>query len=47
VNFLSDEGEARARDAYTLDVWQRLVAVKNQWDPDNLFHMNQNIKPTV
>jgi hypothetical protein len=28
-------------------VWKRLVEVKNKWDPKNLFHMNQNIKPSV
>lgn len=46
VNFLSDEGETRVRDAYTEKVWNRLVQLKNQYDPDNLFRMNQNIKPS-
>ncbi len=45
VNFLSQEGEDRIREAYTDTVWKRLVDVKNTWDPQNLFHMNQNIKP--
>jgi len=45
VNFLGQEGEERIREAYTPAVWKRLVAVKNQWDPDNLFRMNQNIRP--
>jgi FAD/FMN-containing dehydrogenase len=45
VNFLSDEGEDRVKDAYTKEVWDRLVAVKNKYDPYNLFRMNQNIKP--
>jgi FAD/FMN-containing dehydrogenase len=44
VNFLSDEGEARVKDAYTKEVWERLVQVKNKYDPNNLFRMNQNIK---
>ena len=47
VNFLSQEGEDRIKDAYTGEVWDRLVAVKNRWDPENRFHMNQNIKPSI
>ena len=46
VNFLSQEGEDRIKEAYTEAVWNRLVEVKNKWDPENRFHMNQNIKPT-
>ena len=45
VNFLSDEGEERVKDAYTKDVWDRLVRLKNKYDPVNVFRMNQNIKP--
>jgi len=47
VNFLSQEGEDRIKEAYTDEVWNRLVEVKNTWDPENRFHMNQNIKPAV
>jgi len=47
VNFLSQEGDDRIREAYTDTVWKRLVDVKNTWDPQNLFHMNQNIKPSA
>ncbi|MBM9511882.1 FAD-binding oxidoreductase [Desulfogranum marinum] len=47
VNFLSDEGEERVKDAYTDEVWGRLVEIKNKYDPDNLFRLNQNIKPSV
>ena len=47
VNFLSDEGEDRVREAYTEEVWNRLVDVKNKYDPTNLFKMNQNIKPSA
>lgn len=46
VNFLSDEGEARVKAAYTQEVWDRLVEVKTKYDPSNLFRMNQNIKPS-
>lgn len=47
VNFLSNEGEDRVKDAYTEGVWDRLVEVKNKFDPNNLFRMNQNIKPSL
>jgi len=45
VNFLSEEGDARVREAYTEEVWARLVEVKRKWDPENVFRMNQNIAP--
>ncbi|KPJ78253.1 MAG: FAD-linked oxidase [Deltaproteobacteria bacterium SG8_13] len=45
VNFLSQEGEDRVKEAYTPEVWERLVAVKKKWDPTNLFRLNQNIRP--
>jgi FAD/FMN-containing dehydrogenase len=44
VNFLDDEGTARVRAAYGPN-YERLVALKTKYDPDNLFHLNQNIKP--
>ena len=46
VNFLSDEGEDRVKDAYTDSVWQRLVQLKDKYDPTNMFCLNQNIKPS-
>ncbi|QXD15818.1 FAD-binding oxidoreductase [Rhodocaloribacter litoris] len=46
VNFLSDEGEDRVRAAYIPEVWDRLVEVKKEYDPENLFRMNQNIRPS-
>jgi FAD/FMN-containing dehydrogenase len=45
VNFLSEEGAARVREAYTEEVWDRLVKAKRRWDPENIFSMNQNIPP--
>lgn len=45
VNFLSEEGKDRVREAYTAEVWDRLVEVKRRWDPENVFRMNQNIPP--
>ena len=47
VNFLGDEGEERARAAYGPRKYDRLVALKNRYDPSNFFRVNQNIKPTV
>ena len=47
VNFLVDEGEARIRDAYPGETWDRLAAVKAQYDPTNLFRLNQNIPPAI
>ena len=47
VNFMSDEGEDRVRDAYSHETWNRLVELKNKYDPKNLFRLNQNIKPTA
>jgi len=47
VNHLdAEEGTARIRAAYRHG-YERLVALKNKYDPTNLFRLNQNIKPTV
>src|SRR5947207_2465483 len=47
VNFMSDgeESDARIRSAYGADKYDRLKALKRQWDPDNFFRSNQNISP--
>ncbi len=44
VNFLMHEGRDRIRAAYRGN-YDRLAAVKHRYDPDNLFHVNQNIPP--
>ncbi|HEY8472976.1 MAG TPA: FAD-binding oxidoreductase [Natronosporangium sp.] len=45
VNFVGDEGEEGVRSAYPKATFERLAAVKRQYDPDNLFRLNQNIRP--
>jgi len=45
VNFLGNEGPERIRAAYTADGFARLHDVKRRYDPDNVFHVNQNIAP--
>jgi FAD/FMN-containing dehydrogenase len=46
VNHLDAEEATRIRAAYSRG-YDRLVALKNKYDPTNLFRMNQNIRPTV
>ena len=48
VNEMGDEQESldRVAEAYGPNTYQRLVALKNQYDPTNLFRLNPNIKPT-
>ena len=46
VNFLGgDEQPGRVREAYGESVYGRLLQVKMRYDPDNVFHHNQNIRP--
>jgi len=44
VNYLGEEGEERVRFAYAGN-YQRLRTLKQRYDPANVFHHNQNIKP--
>src|SRR5207237_5724441 len=46
VNFLTGDEESRVRAAYGAN-YDRLVALKNRFDPTNLFRVNQNIRPTA
>ena len=46
LNFIGEEGEARVRAAFGPEKYARLVALKDRWDPENLFRLNHNIKPS-
>jgi FAD/FMN-containing dehydrogenase len=46
VNVLYDEGDAGVRRAYGDAKLARLREVKRRYDPDNVFHLNQNIQPS-
>ena len=44
TNFMMDEGQERVQASYRQN-YDRLVDIKTKYDPDNLFRVNQNIKP--
>jgi FAD/FMN-containing dehydrogenase/pimeloyl-ACP methyl ester carboxylesterase len=46
VNFIGDEGEDRVVAAFGREGYARLQALKDRYDPDNLFRSNQNVKPS-
>ena len=46
VNMMMDEGEERVRASYR-DNYDRLARIKRTYDPDNLFRVNQNIRPAA
>ncbi len=46
VNVLDDEGRSGVRRAYAPEHLARLTQVKDTYDPDNVFHLNHNIRPS-
>ena len=47
LNFMADTGEDKVMAAYGKDKYDKLVQLKNKYDPENLLHLNQNIKPSM
>src|SRR3954462_11952931 len=47
LNYTSDEGEDKVRASYGPEKYRRLVALKDRYDPGNLFRLNQNIRPST
>jgi FAD/FMN-containing dehydrogenase len=45
VNFMAEDDQGRIRDNYKGN-YDRLASIKRKYDPGNLFHVNQNIKPS-
>lgn len=46
INFMMEEGQDRIQATYG-DNYERLQKIKKKYDPDNFFHVNQNISPAV
>ncbi|WCI08078.1 BBE domain-containing protein [Arthrobacter sp. OVS8] len=47
LNFIGDEGQERVRAAFGEENYHRLARVKQEFDPENTFHGNQNIRPAA
>jgi FAD/FMN-containing dehydrogenase len=46
VNFMGEDDVGRVKEAYEKEKYQKLVMLKDKYDPANFFRMNQNILPS-
>jgi Berberine and berberine like len=46
LNFFTDVDDDRVRSAFGEEKYRRLVALKDRYDPDNVFCRNQNVRPS-
>jgi FAD/FMN-containing dehydrogenase len=46
VNFMASDDDNRVKDAYRDGKYERLAAIKDKYDPDNVFRNNANVRPT-
>lgn len=46
-NFIERQGSARLRSIFGDAKYERLLAVKREWDPDNVFSSNQDLDPDL
>lgn len=46
LNFIGDEGHERVIAGFGANNYARLAAIKAKYDPDNIFHLNHNVRPS-
>lgn len=47
LNFIGNEGKERVVAGFGEEGYERLVTVKREYDPDNVFHLNHNVRPAA